>query len=189
MSGRLRWEQDVAGCVAGRPHLLPILGDVLGVVDRVRKYNPDLFIVLNVSRMMQKAHGLPYKQWTPIPLGIIPKWNAWWEVHNLHENPTLVFPVKHGALDARVLRDLWETDVRVHGDRLFREMEAHNDRLEEAHKAEFGKRMDAIARDTASIFSRASWGANVFGAGGPPKTDLSLGNRAASSDAASFMRG
>lgn len=178
MSGRLRWEQDVAGCVSGRPHLLPIFGDVLGVVDSVRAYNPDLFIVLNVSRLMQKAAGLPYQEWTKVPLGIIPKWNAWWEIHNLREKPTLVFAVKHGALDQRVLRDLYESDVRVHGDRLYRDMEAQNERLEEAHRAEFGKRVDSIARDTASIFSRASWGPSVFGPGGP-RTENVFGNRAA----------
>lgn len=171
---RLAWEQAVNHAVSGRPHLLPIFGDVLGIVDRIREYNPDLFAVLNVVRLLERAQGLSYKEWTPVPPGVMARWNAWYEIHNLTERPTLVMSVRYGALDSRILRDLWETDVQVHGDRFLDELQAHNERLEQRRQREFGNQLEAAALDARGLFARGAWGPSVFGPGGTASTGYVL---------------
>lgn len=169
---RLRWEQDVAACVASRPHLLPLFGDVCGVTDYLRDWNPDLFIVLNLGRVLDKLSGAPYQDWRPLPIGIVPKWNAWWEIHNLREKPTLVMSVRDAALDYRTVLNIRKSDIRVHGTALFAEMEAANAHLEAQMRRDSANEIDALARDTHSAFARAYWGPSQFGPGGPPKSQM-----------------
>lgn len=162
---RLAWEQAVNHAVSNRPYLLPIYHDPLSISDHLRDYNPDLFAVLNVGRVLAKALGLPREQWPPLPHGVIPVWGAWWEIHSLTERPSLVLTVRHGALDKRVLHDLYASDLRIHGDRLFQAMDSHNDSLEEQSRREAARQLEAIAGDTRGLFARAAWGQSVFGLG------------------------
>lgn len=172
--GRLRWEQAVLHCIAGRPELLPVFHDVFGVAESVREYNPDLFIVLNVGRVLAKSLGLPRAQWPPLPHGVIPVWGAWWEIHHLHERPSLSMTVPYGALDKRILVDLYEGDLRIHGDAIFRRLEAHNARVEARNQRDTANQIEALTHDTRSLFARAAWGQSVFGPGNHASTGMVL---------------
>lgn len=163
MSSRLRWEQDVAACVATRPYLLPIFGDVLGVVDHLRDWNPDLFVVLNLGRVMDKLSGRPYQEWRPLPIGTTPKWGAWWEVHNLSENPTLATTVRFGELDGRTVEEIRKTDTRVNGGALYAEVVRHNRELEEKIRSDAAREREALAYDLHKAVAQDAWGPTVFG--------------------------
>lgn len=164
---RSEWERAVRDCLHGRPELLPVWHDALGIVDHVRDYNPDLFVVLNVGRNMAKAMGLPREEWPPLPPDVIPVWGAWWEIHSLTERPSYVLTVTHGALDGRVLADLYRGDIAKHGPNLFKEMEARNERLKASRARAHGNELEALAQDTRNLWAQVDGPKVQYGPGAP----------------------
>lgn len=147
-----------------RPHLLPVFSSLYQIPERLREYDPNLFVVLNAIRNIEKAEGVPVSERTPFPPGVIPKWGAWYEIHSLaHTGNTFAMAVPYGELDARILRDVWSGDLRVHGDRIFREIDEHNERLEATNRRDLRNFASAMARDSQLAFARASWGPSIFG--------------------------
>lgn len=152
-----------------RPHLLLVLSSVYQIPERLREYDPNLFVVLNTVRNIEKAEGVPVSERTPFPPGAIPKWGAWYEIHSLaHKGNTFAMAVPYGELDARILRDVWSGDLRMRGKRIFREIDEHNERVEALNRRALRTQAEAIARELHRPFADAAWGdggKTVFGPG------------------------
>lgn len=153
----LRFQQEVEGRLLGLVHLLPVFSSVWQVPQRLREYDPDLYVVINTIRHLQRARG---EKPQPPPQGVLPIWGAWYEVHSLAQPPDrdLVKSVRYGALDARILREVWQDDLRQRGDRVFREVDEHNARVEAEAQRALQNDAAAIARETHRAFARAAWG-------------------------------
>lgn len=159
---KLSFEREVLHRIGA--HLLPVFSSLYQVPERLREYDPNLFVVLNAVRNVEKAEGVPIPDRTPFPHGVITKWGAWFEVHSLdHAGSTFVMTVPYGELDSRILRDIWSGDLRVHGDRIFRKIDEHNERLEAANRRDIRNFAGAMVRDSQLAFARASWGPSIFG--------------------------
>ena len=147
----------IEGRLLGRPHLLPVWNSVFHIPQRVRDYDRNLYLTLNVVRLLQKARG---EKPQPPPAGVIPLWGAWYEVRSLAlpaEND-LVMSVRYGDLDARILTDLWRGDLRQRGGRVFSEISEHNQRLELEKRRKVHNDLEAIAHEVHRPFADAAWG-------------------------------
>lgn len=161
---KLSFEREVEARLDGRPHLLPLFDHVLRIPQRVWEYRPTLFVVINAIRNLEKAMGVPAEDLTRVPQGILPRYGAWLEIHDLAQpGNTHALTVPYGALDARILRDLWQSDIRVRGDLVFREIDRHNERLEESRRRAQRNVAGALARESRLAFANASWGTSIFG--------------------------
>jgi hypothetical protein len=159
------FEREVLCRIQNRPHLLPIFDHVYDIPRRLREYKPSLFVVVNAIRNMEKSIGVKTEDLTKVPHGVVPRWGAWFEVHDLEqqEGETRVLTVRYGALDERILRDLWRSDLRVQGRALFDEVDRHNQRLIESMKKDQRNFAGALARESRLFMARASWGPSIFG--------------------------
>lgn len=80
---KLSFEREVEARLDGRPHLLPLFDHVLRIPQRVWEYRPTLFVVINTIRNLEKAMGVPAEDLTRVPQGILPRYGAWLEIHDL----------------------------------------------------------------------------------------------------------
>lgn len=162
---QLAYEQAVLGRLTSRPHLIPVFTNALRIPESLREWNPAYYVVLNVVRVLEKLQGLDYHDWTPVPPGVSPRWNAWYEVHKLNapewSSEGVILPF--GPLDARAVPYVVERDIELTGSLIF-------DRLEESqrrHQAELEKRRRTLAHDIAVDIRTAArldyWGSGHFG--------------------------
>lgn len=153
----LRFQQEVERRLDGRAHLLPLFSSVFYIPERLREYDPNLFVVLNVVRHIQRALG---EKPQPPPPGVLPLWGAWYEVHSLQQpaDRDLVKSVRFGNLDARILWDVWQGDLRQRGDRVFQEIDEHNAQVESRGLRQLRNDAAAIAREVHRPFANAAWG-------------------------------
>ncbi|MHB9144725.1 MAG: hypothetical protein ACYC5Y_05240 [Symbiobacteriia bacterium] len=154
-------DRRIEGRLLGRPHLLPVWGGVFHIPQRVRAYDPNLYVTLDVVRLLQKARG---EKPQPPPAGVIPLWGAWYEIRSLvlpAEND-LVMSVRYGGLDARILADLWRGDLRQRGAQVFSEISEHNERLEREKQRQAENDLGAIARDIRRPFADALGGSHTL---------------------------
>lgn len=159
------FEQEVEGRLLGRPHLIPVFDHPCKIPQRLRELNRAYYVVLNVARVIEKIDGLHYKDWTPIPPGVTPRYNGWYEVRKLTApawmNAALNIPF--GALDERTLRYAWENDSEVHGSSLIDRLEEDNRRTQQRHERDGRNMLESITADM-------SWGRTYYGPGGPGKS-------------------
>ena len=159
----LAYEQEVHYRVRGRPHLVPVFSvEALRLLD----YGP-YYVVLNVVRNMEKAQGLHFREWTPVPDGIRPRWNAWYEVHRLtapvwvHDGIVLPF----GPLDARAVPYVLERDRTVSGDEILERVERYNRLRAERLENERRQMARDMAEDLRTAAMLDAWGPSTFGPG------------------------
>jgi len=156
------FQREVGARVFARPYLIPIFDHVLDIPRRLREINPSYYVAFNVIRIIQKAQGLHYKEWTPVPDGVTPRYNGWYEVHKLTAPPWLSAGVciPFGTLDARALRYVWERDTEYHGAEVFRRLDEANERRAASLARKRRNVIEAMTRDS-------NWGRSYFGPGGP----------------------
>lgn len=161
---QLAFERAVEGRLLGRPHFLPVFDNATKIPQRLREINPSYYVVLNVVRVLEKAQGLHFREWTRIPPGVTPRYNAWYEVHKLTApnwlNAGVIIPF--GTLDARCLRYVWERDTEFHGDTIVKRLLQANENLEASKVRDRRNRIEAMTRDIP-------WGKSFFGPDGPGK--------------------
>lgn len=161
----LGYEQAVAGRLMGRPHLIPVFTNAYMIPQRLREYNPAYYVVLNVVRVLEKSNGLPHKEWTPIPPGVTPRYNAWYEVRKLtapYSNEQGVI-IPFGELDARAIPYVLERDTEIHGDSIWERMDAHNKAVEAQKERQRKNLAEDIARDSKTAIRLDTWGQTYFG--------------------------
>lgn len=162
--GQLAHEQAVCGRLCSRPHLVPVFTNASMIPQRLREVNPAYYVVLNVVRVLEKIQGLHYKEWTAIPRGVTPRWNAWYEVHKLTAPPWseegVVLPF--GPLDARAIQYVIDRDTELTGSRVFDRMIAANEAHEAALARKRHKLTDDIARDIRTAATLDYWGRSHY---------------------------
>lgn len=162
---QLEFEQSVMGRVATRPHLIPIFTNPLRIPEKLREANEAYFVVLNVSRILQKIQGLPYKEWTPIPQGVTPRYNAWYEVHKLnvpaYVQEGVILPF--GPLDDRAIPYVTERDTELSGWTIFDRLDQANREREERLARDRRNLSSAIAEDMRTAVALDYWGRGNFG--------------------------
>lgn len=167
--GQIAFEHAVEGRLLGRPHLLPVFDHPLKVPQRLREMNPAFYVVLNVVRVMEKARGLHYREWTPIPEGVTPRYNAWYEVRKLTAPPWWHqgFIIPFGALDIRTLRYVRDWDAEIHGPELIERIAEANRQAADRRHRDQRNLVEGLVRDVP-------WGKRFWGPGGPPKDNLTI---------------
>lgn len=162
---RIDYEAAVGARLVGRPHLIPVFTNPMRVPEKLREANPAYFVVLNVVRVLEKIQGLHYKEWTPIPPGVTPRWNAWYEVHKLNVPPWVQEGVilPFGPLDDRAVSYVTERDTELVGDSIFKRLDKANAERERRLAKERRNLASSIANDIRPIVAMDYWGRNHFG--------------------------
>lgn len=155
---KLSYMQDVEYECSKHDHLIPVFTSVYRIPERVYDYDPDLYVALNVSRQVDFAKG---RKPNPPPAGIIPKWGAWYEIRSLKHG--LVMSNPFGELDTRILRKIWEGDLRMRGRRVFEEIDEHNERLAKQKEREWRNKNEALAHEIARPLYSGFHGKTLFG--------------------------
>lgn len=129
-----RNKEDIYHLLKGKPHLSPVFSHACFIPERVKEYDPDLFLVFNSSNDRFEIHS--------------------YEAGETSYNATL--PYK--SLDARTLRYIQRNDIRVHGMKIYDRI----NKSEEAHKKKKEKDEKSFVRDFASEFqsefAKDAWG-------------------------------
>lgn len=128
------FKEDVRSRLAGKPWLEPVFSDLFDISNRIRTVDPTLFIVRN--------HRLDQ-----------------YEVHSLAHYPnTFAWVVPYHVLDIRTIRRAWKNSLLLRGDTIFKEVDERNARHEASLRRQFNNDIDAIARETRSLFAKTAWG-------------------------------
>lgn len=128
------FETNVRRAVANRPRLTPMFGSALNIPERLREYNPDLFICHNIvtGRL---------------------------EIHSLGQNSIDTFcgelPFK--TLDSRTLYWVWENDVRVHGKAIIERIMQSEEDFHKRKDREFRNWVEDVGKETQSLFAQDAW--------------------------------
>jgi hypothetical protein len=160
------WEYKarVEAAVAARPHLIPVFTSALFIPERIREYNPSLYVCYNAIRHLQKVRG--EKPQAPPP-GIALRYGGWFEVHSLdkpNDGRSLIWVNPYGELDCRLLRHVWENDIRVHGRKAVYAVFERNEEAEKRAQRRFKNINEALARELYRPFANAAWdGKTQFG--------------------------
>lgn len=107
-----------------QPHLTPIFTSTLNIPERVHEYDRELFIVFNNKNERFEIHSLEGGEST--------------------YNATL--PYK--KLDARTIRYIRQNDIRVHGNKVHKEIDEQEKKIERANE----RNQQNFVRDFASEF-------------------------------------
>lgn len=117
-------------------HLKPIWSDVFNIAKRVYEYSNNLFVVFNTKT--QK-----------------------YEIHSIANGPganSKEMDIPYDELDTRTLDRIWWQDIRVHGEEIFKRLDRQAEEYKKRKEKEFRDEVNALARDTRTIFKRASYG-------------------------------
>lgn len=128
-----REKENIYHLLKGRPHLSPIFSHALNIPERVKDYNPDLFLVFNAKNERFEIHS--------------------YEAGETSYNATLPFK----NLDARALRYIRQNDIRVHGMKIYDRI---NQSEEKFNKQKEKKEKDYIrdfAAEFKSEFAKDAW--------------------------------
>jgi hypothetical protein len=120
--------------LANKPLQVLIERDVHGIAERVEDYDKDMFIVFNRRKAKYEIHSLEYPG-----------------------EETFQTTIPFRKLDARVMRHLYDNDIRVHGRAIFRRMELEEERREINRKKELRQMMYDRAGEAKSLFAKDAW--------------------------------
>lgn len=117
-----------------KPHLLLVENDVFNIAERLRRHDPSLFVVFNTLRQQYEVHSL--------------------------ENKGDSFSLNLGPeLDARAEMLVRRNSIRIHGKKLFRDMDERNAAVERSQERKRHNDIDAFARELHKPVKKlAYWG-------------------------------
>lgn len=134
-----------------RPECSPVFTSTLFIPERLREYDPSLFLLYD-----NKAERF--------------------EVHSLNDKRLIggtVLPYKR--LDIRTVEYVKRHDIRRRGLEIFREIEASEQKVERDRKRQFSNWVEAVGKDTRHMFAKSSLGLDhmktVHGTGFVPKKE------------------
>lgn len=131
--GQLAFEHQVRDRLQGLNHLQPLFFSTYDIPRRLREYDPALFVVFNANRQQYEVHSLN------------------------HVGHTYAADVPGNVLDARVETVIRQGDLRVHGKRVFAEIDAHNASVRARKKRDQKNFNEAAARELHSVFRPLGW--------------------------------
>jgi len=130
--GKISYEIQIHDRLQGKQHLRPIFTSTLQIPERLREMDPNYFLVFNTRT--QK-----------------------YEVHNLsHKGNTYGITIYYDELDYRTLYVTRASDLRYRKN-LFREIDEHNKKLEQAAKRNRQNELRGIGEEMKPYFSRLAW--------------------------------
>lgn len=131
-----------------RPECSPVFTSTLFIPERLREYDPALFLLYNNETER-------------------------FEVHSLADKSLLggtVLPYKR--LDNRAIEYVKRHDIRRRGREIFREIEASEEKAERDRKRQFSNWVESVGKETRSLFAKSALGLDdmktVHGTGGQP---------------------
>lgn len=129
----MNYKHEIEERLRGKYNLLPVYNSVFYIPERLREYDPGFFVVFNKRK--QK-----------------------YEVHNL-ENPisSYCFTVTFDELDVRTIHHTWQTDIRVHGRRILKQLDKEQERMEKDQERQFKRWTEDVAKETRSLMSKTAW--------------------------------
>ena len=130
---QISFENLVRDRLQGKPYLEPIFSDCYDISRLLREYDEQLFLVWNVRRQKYEIHSLG------------------------NRGLTYACDVPDNRLDSRVLTELRRGDLRLRGEKIWREIDAHNEYLQ---KSAENRRRDEIidaAECMQSSFAKLAW--------------------------------
>lgn len=142
------YRSEVLDAVRDRPHLRPVFHHVLDIPRRLYEYHPDLFLVFN------RLEGS-------------------YEVHSLGQrDDTFAMTVRYRHLDERLLRDVRRNDVRAHGRKILQRIRQSQENWRRRRERNWHNWVEDVAKETRTIFARASWEGSRVVSGRPGKVGL-----------------
>lgn len=133
MKAGFLFKEKVRNRLSGKPWLEPVFNDLFDIGNRIRSVDPTLFIVRN-HRLNQ------------------------YEVHSLEHYPnSFAWVVPYRILDIRTIRRARKNCLLTRGDAIFKEVDEKNAKHEASLRRQFDNDIDAIARETRSLFARSAW--------------------------------
>lgn len=129
------FQYEVETRLAGKPHLHPVFSHPYDIPRRLREEVDDtLFVVWNAKAGRYEVHCLE------------------------HRPDTYAWAVPFDQLDERTVRLARRNSVLTRGDLIFREMDEHNERLEQSLRRQRRNEIDAWARDVAhGLFRKTAY--------------------------------
>lgn len=129
------YKSKIRDRLRGKPHLRPVYSNVCCIPERLRQVDPALFVVLNTKTNRFEVHSL----------------------NNIGNTFSLLVPFSE--LDARIEEHVKKYDLRRHGKRIYREIEAKNEERERALEREQANRARILADELHKPVRRlAYWG-------------------------------
>jgi hypothetical protein len=128
------YQQEVYRRIERRPYLLPIFDHVFDIPKRVYEYDHSFFVVFNKNSQKYEIHSLDYPG-----------------------EQTHSCSIPYPELDERALHHLWENDIRVHGEEIFKRIEISEEKARiRAEREQKNFRKD-FAIEHQSAFSKDAW--------------------------------
>jgi hypothetical protein len=126
------YRREVAEKVRYRPRLIPMFTSTQDVPEAIYDYNERLFVCYN--RVEDR-----------------------YEIHNLDQMDSFCATLPYKSLDARAKRWIWKNDIRVHGDKIFKEIEQHEEKMAKSKEREFKNWVEDVGSETQSMFAKDAW--------------------------------
>lgn len=126
------FEQAVKEKVRYQFHLSPLFYSTLNIPERLHEYHPRLFFTYNNRENC-------------------------FELHSLDQEVSYCAPLPYKRLDARALRWVWENDLRMHGQDIFRRIEKSEETFNKQKDREFKNWVEDVAEETQSMFAKDAW--------------------------------
>lgn len=132
--GQIAFEHDVYERLQGKRHLQPIFsGGNYDMGNRLREYDPGMFVVWNSKRQQYEIHTLS------------------------NRGNTFAVNVPDNRLDGRLEEKVRRGDIRTRGMQVFREIDEHNERLERSKEQSRKNDLKGIAEEMYPYFRQAGW--------------------------------
>lgn len=131
----LLFQQEVEARIAGKPYLHPVFSHPYDIPRRLREEVDDtLFVVWNSLTKRYEVHS------------------------TAHHPDTYAWTVPFEQLDERTVRLARKNSLLTRGDRIFREIDEHNERLEQSLKRQRRNEIESWARDVAyGLFRKTAY--------------------------------
>jgi len=130
--GRLE-RDEINFLLKDRPHLKPLFTNTYNIPERLKEYDPELFVVFNLKNERYEIHSKDGGETT---------YNA-------------TSPYKQ--LDERTLRYVKRNDIRVHGMKVFDRINESERKAEERKKKDEKNFTVDFAKEFQSAFAKDSW--------------------------------
>ncbi len=118
----------------GKPHLLPLFSNVHRIPERLREYDPSIFVVFNSKKQKYEVHSLK-------------------NIGN-----TFAYIIPYRELDARAIEFYHMTNLRTRGEKIFREIEENNEKVAKQNERAKNNEREAILKDIVyPRFRKMAW--------------------------------
>ncbi len=131
--GKLSYETQIYDRLQGKPYLRPVFTSTHEIPERLRAYDPQLFVVLNIKTNRFEIHSLA-------------------NVGN-----TFCLAVGMDELDARLLHTVRKCNLKTRGPEIFREIDYENEKLEKSIERKRQNDLMGVAEEMHPYFRDLAW--------------------------------